>query len=42
MALISVIIPIYNVEKFLYETIQSILYQSNKNWELILIDDGKR
>lgn len=36
------IIPIYNVEKFLYETIQSILNQSNKNWELILIDDGKR
>lgn len=42
MALISVIIPIYNVEKFLDETIQSILNQSNKNWELILIDDGKR
>lgn len=40
MALISVIIPIYNVEKFLDETIQSILNQSNKNWELILIDDG--
>lgn len=40
MALISVIIPIYNVEKFLDETIQSVLNQSYEEWELILVDDG--
>lgn len=38
--LISVIVPIYNVEFFLEETLQSIVNQSYKNWELILVDDG--
>lgn len=37
---ISVIIPVYNVEKFLSKTIESILNQTFKNFELILIDDG--
>jgi glycosyltransferase involved in cell wall biosynthesis len=38
--LISVIIPFYNREKFLVESIQSVIDQSFENWELILIDDG--
>ena len=38
--LISVIIPFYNAEKYLEETIRSVLYQSYSNWELILINDG--
>ena len=39
-ALISVIVPIYNVEKYLHQCIESVLKQSYKNIEIILIDDG--
>ncbi|MGA9213442.1 glycosyltransferase family 2 protein [Kaistella sp.] len=38
--LVSVIIPIYNVEKFLAETIESVLQQSLVDFELILVNDG--
>lgn len=38
--LISVIIPIYNVEKYLGQCIESILNQTYVNIEIILIDDG--
>ncbi len=38
--LVSVIIPIYNGEKFIEETIQSVLKQTYTNFELLLIDDG--
>lgn len=38
--LVSVIVPIYNSEKFLAETIESILNQSYRNLEIILINDG--
>lgn len=37
---ISVIMPVYNSEKYLYEAINSILRQTFKNFELILVDDG--
>ena len=37
---IAVIIPIFNVEKYLNNCIDSILRQSNRNFELILVDDG--
>lgn len=37
---ISIIIPVYNAENYIEECIQSILSQTYKNWELILIDDG--
>lgn len=37
---ISVIVPIYNSEKYLSRTINSILNQSLKNIEIILVDDG--
>ena len=36
----SIIVPIYKVEKFLDKCITSILSQSYKNFELILVDDG--
>lgn len=40
MELISVIVPIYNVEKYLNRCIKSIVNQTFKNLEIILVDDG--
>lgn len=37
---ISVIVPVYNVEKYLKRCINSILNQTFKNFELILVNDG--
>ena len=37
---ISIIIPIYNSEKFLNKCIDSVLVQTEKDFELLLIDDG--
>lgn len=37
---VSVVIPVYNVEKFLSETIESVLNQTLTDFELILINDG--
>jgi len=36
---VSIIIPSYNKEKYISETIQSVLNQTFSNWELIIIDD---
>ena len=38
--LISVIIPVYNVEEYLRECVDSVLSQTYKNCEIILVDDG--
>lgn len=37
---VSIITPTYNSERFIEETITSILNQTYTNWELILIDDA--
>lgn len=37
---ISIIVPVYKVEKYLRECLASILAQTYKDWECILVDDG--
>ncbi|TQR26912.1 glycosyltransferase family 2 protein [Campylobacter sp. MIT 97-5078] len=39
-AKVSVILPVYNGEKFLRESIQSVIDQSYEDWELILVNDA--
>ena len=38
--MISVIVPVYNTEKYLDRCVQSILAQTYTDFELLLIDDG--
>ena len=40
MELISIVIPIYNVEPYLKRCLDSLIAQSHENWEAILVDDG--
>lgn len=40
MLIFSIIVPVYNVEKYLTECIESIIGQTYSGWELILVDDG--
>lgn len=37
--LVSIITPLYNSEKFIAETIESVLTQTYKNWEMIIVND---
>ena len=37
---ISIIVPVYNVEKYINQCIQSVLSQDYPEFELIIIDDG--
>ena len=37
---VSIVIPLYNKENFILDTLKSIRAQDFKNWECIIIDDG--
>lgn len=39
---VSVVVPIYNVEKYLNKCIDTIVHQTYKNLEIILVDDGSK
>ncbi len=40
--LISIIVPVYNVEKFIVETMDCVRQQTYPHWELLLVEDGSR
>ena len=37
---ISIVVPVYNMERYLTQCVESILAQTFTNWELLLVDDG--
>ena len=39
-SLVSIITPCYNGEKYIAQTIRSVLEQTYENWEMLIVDDG--
>jgi len=41
-SLVSIITPVYNGEKYLSQTIESVLSQTYPHWEMLIVDDGSK
>lgn len=39
-SLVSIIVPVYNIEKYITETIDCVRQQTCRDWELLLVEDG--
>ena len=42
MEKVSIIIPVYNAEKFLRNCVESVISQTFKDWEMVLVNDGSK
>ena len=40
--MISIVVPVYNAEKYIATTIEMVQRQTYTDWELILVDDSRR
>ena len=40
--MVSIIIPCYNIEQYIGETLQSLINQSSQNFEVICVNDGSK
>lgn len=39
-SLVSIVIPLFNKEKFIKQTLQTVINQDYENWECVIVDDG--
>lgn len=40
--MVSIVTPMYNAEKFVVQTLDSVINQTHQNWEMLIVDDGSK